>query len=164
MKITPSTVTSYFSCEREAWFMHNNIIPDQKNPFIELGRFIHETSYKDKGEHSISLPSMKIDLMWKEKDVTIVGEIKKSSRTYKGAKWQLLYYLYELKKRGIVAKGKLLIPKERKTIEIVLDEKAKKQLESYLNEIEKIVSKDTPPEATYKSICQKCAYKELCWA
>ncbi len=164
MRLTATTVLSFVVCPREAWFIHHSIIPDQENPFLELGRFVHESSYKNKGEKNVELPGMKIDLIWKENEATIVGEIKKSSRSIKGARIQLLYYIYALRERGIAARGYILIPKERKKIEVVLGEKERQELNELLQTVEMVVSSPVPPTAEKRSICNKCAYAELCWA
>ncbi len=164
MKMTATVVLSYIECPREAWFIARDITPDEYNPFIELGRFIHETSYRDLGEKSIELPGMKMDIMWIEKGIRVVGEIKKSSKAVEAAKAQLLYYLYALEARGLNAKGYILIPKERRRIEVKLDDSTKEYVKKLLEEVEKVVSYDTPPEVAWKPICRVCGYRELCWA
>jgi len=164
VKIGASTVLSFVSCKREAWFMHHGIIPDQTNPFIELGKFIHESAYERLGEKSVELPGMKIDMIWQEDGMTIVGEIKKSSRSFKGARMQLLYYMYALRQLGIDSKGYIMIPREKRRIEVILDEEAENELEQLLQEVGEIVSAEKPPEEKWRSICSKCGYVELCWA
>lgn len=164
MKITASTVLSYVNCPREAWFIHHNIIPDQSNPFLELGRYIHERSFQNLGERTVELPGMKMDIVWKEKDIIVVGEIKKSSKSVAGARIQLLYYLYEMNKLGFNVKGFILIPKEKKRIEIILNEENTKELRNFLNKTIEIVSLDIPPKIERHGKCSKCAYLELCWA
>jgi len=164
LRITASTVLSYVNCPREAWFIHHNIIPDQSNPFLELGRYIHERSYQDLGERIVELPGMKMDIVWKEKNFIVIGEIKKSSKSIIGARMQLLYYLYEMNELGFNVRGFILIPKERKRIEIVLNEKNIRELKNLLDKAEKVVSLDIPPEIKKHSKCSKCAYSELCWA
>ena len=164
MRIKASTVLSYVKCSREAWFIERDIIPDQSNPFIELGRFIHENYYSEKGEKSVELPGIKMDIVWKERQITVVGEIKKSSKAIDSAKAQLLYYLYFLKERGIDAKGYILIPMEKKRIEVNLGKNEEEYLKNLLKEIEKVLSTDVPPSVERKLICKNCGYKELCWA
>ncbi len=140
-------------------------MPDQFNPFLELGRYIHKRSYKDFGEQTIELPGIKMDVMWKEKDITVVGEVKKSSKSMKGAKMQLLYYLYSLKELGFrEVKGYILIPKEKKRVEVLLTQKEEEQIKQMIEEIKDIVKLPAPPPAEMTSKCKKCAYFELCFA
>ncbi|MFN4190993.1 MAG: Dna2/Cas4 domain-containing protein [Pseudothermotoga sp.] len=96
--VSGSVLLSYTVCDREAWLIAHNIEPDQNNPFIEIGRLIHTESYKNHQIREISLPGMKIDMIYEQGQVVIVGEIKKSSKFLRGARLQLLYYLSEIKK------------------------------------------------------------------
>ncbi len=164
MKVKASTVLSYVKCPREAWFIERDITPDQNNPFIELGRFIHEKYYSGKGEKSVELPGMKMDIIWKERQMTVVGEIKKSSKAIDSAKAQLLYYLYSLKEYGIDAKGYILIPTERRKIEVKIGKEEEEYLTKLLKKIEETISSNVPPYVERKSICKNCGYRELCWA
>ena len=68
----------------------------------------------------------KIDLVRRGKGQLVIAEIKKSSRFLASATRQLQYYLWQLEKMGLEARGKLYIPEERKHVEVVLDEDAKK--------------------------------------
>ena len=55
-------------------------------------------------------------------------------------------YLYRLKKLGIVAKGVLLFPKEKKKVEVVLTEELEKELISAQRAIKDMLSRVLPPE------------------
>ena len=164
LRLTAATVLSYVECPREAWFISRDIVPSQDNPFLELGRFIHETSYKDIGERSVELPGMKMDVMWRENGVTVVGEIKKSSKAVEAARAQLLYYLYSLWRIGMNAKGYILVPKERKRIPVELGEEEIEYVEKLVEEVKDVISSDVPPKVEMKGICGVCGYRELCWA
>ena len=162
--ITGSAILSYHICELQSWLILRRFAPEQDNSFISIGRFIHETSYKDKGEKEIELPGAKIDVIWKEGTVTIVGEIKKSSRSVKGARLQLLFYLKLLKERGIIAEGKILIPKERENIKVELNQDSENQLGELIETLIKLAEQETPPEAKWKGPCAKCGFADFCWA
>ncbi len=45
----------YMICEREVWLMSRNIIPNQKDTNIEIGRFIHETVYSRNKKKKLNL-------------------------------------------------------------------------------------------------------------
>lgn len=162
--ISGSVLLSITVCEREAWFIAHQIEPDQSNPFIEIGRLIHEESYRDKGIHEISLPGLKIDLIFEQGELLIVGEIKKSSKFLKGARMQLLYYLSELEKKGVNATGKILIPREKKHVNVVLDEQSKVELERFILKAEEIVQARVPPKKIKTSFCRSCGYELMCWS
>ncbi|WP_231845448.1 CRISPR-associated protein Cas4 [Pseudothermotoga hypogea] len=151
-------------CEREAWLIAHQIEPDQYNPFIEIGRLIHTESYKNNRIREISLPGIKIDMIYEQGEMVVVGEIKKSSKFLKGARVQLLYYLSEIKKRGVQAVGKILIPKEKKQITVVLDEQSSTELNEAIKKAEEIISLPKPPQRRRSSFCSKCGYQEFCWS
>lgn len=143
--------------------MSHQIVPDQENSNVDIGRFLHEESYKrDKKE--ISLGNIIIDVMKKENGELVVGEVKKSSKFKESARMQLLYYLKELKDKGIKAKGVLMFPKEKKREEIDLAEDDEKELEKVVKDILRIMYLDKPPEAEKINFCKKCAYSEFCFS
>lgn len=90
--------------------------------------------------------------------------MKKSSRYARSAKMQLAFYLWELKQRGIVARGELLFPKEKKKEEVILTDSLEEELFCALKQIERILGLDKPPQVKKIALCRNCAYKELCWA
>ena len=114
------TLLWYFNiCEREVWLMNRNIVPDQHDENIELGRFIHENSFT-RNDKEITFGNVKFDVIFKNKKEIVIGETKKSSKYEKASKWQLMFYLKVLKEAGISAKGVLLYPQEKKRSEVEL--------------------------------------------
>jgi len=162
--ITGYSVLAYSVCQREAWLILRRFVPEQDNEFIELGRFIHQNSYEGKGEKEIELPGAVVDLMWNEGKCTIVGEIKKSSKSSKGARVQLLYYLRLLRDMGVEATGVILLPKERKRINVELDEETNKEVEEIMDGLKELMKLSVPPTPKWISSCSKCGFSEFCWA
>jgi CRISPR-associated exonuclease Cas4 len=93
---------------------------------------------------------------------TIIGEIKKSSRSENSAKMQLAFYLHRLKKRGISARGELLIPREKKRVPVELTENIESELKGTFPQIKRIMEQFRPPEPVKIRYCTRCA-KEFCW-
>lgn len=143
--------------------MAHEINPEQDNPLVEMGRIFHEYAYK-REKKEISLDGMKIDLLKKGDNEYIICEVKKSSRFELPAKMQLAYSLYKLKKMGIEAKGELLIPKEKKKIQVELDDQLEQEIERAVANIKEIIGKEKPPLPEKIKYCGKCAYRYLCWA
>jgi CRISPR-associated exonuclease Cas4 len=138
-------------------------MPEQENPFLVVGRFIHQNSYQEKGEKEIELPGAKIDVIWKEGEVTIVGEIKKSSRSFQGAKLQLLFYLKLLSERGVKAVGSIMVPLEKKTLTIEWNEENRTELNAVIGRLKTLAESEAPtPE--WKSVCSKCGFGDFCWS
>ncbi len=152
-----------FTGEKKDWLFARRISPSVDDTSLEPDRIIGENTYK-REKKELLLPGMKIDFMKKSEGSIIVAEVKKSSKGEKAAIMQLLFYLYNLSKKGINAKGELLIPKERKKRIIELDEKSVKELKSLFAEMEEVLKKDTPPKIEKGKFCRNCAYNEFCWA
>lgn len=162
-RVTGTYVWYYMVCKREVWLMSRAINPDEEHQAVDIGRFIHENTYsRDRKE--IEYGGMKFDLIKNKDGSIIIGEIKKSSRHLESAKMQLLFYLYELKKGGVHAKGQLLIPEEKLRIDVVLDEESREKIKSVVTEITSLVESHSAPPPVKCPYCRSCAYAELCWA
>ncbi len=48
--VTGYSVLAYSACEREAWFVLRRFKPEQDNPYIELGRYLHKIHMKEKAK------------------------------------------------------------------------------------------------------------------
>ncbi|HHY91177.1 MAG TPA: CRISPR-associated protein Cas4 [Clostridiales bacterium] len=163
VNVTGTLIWYYFICKREVWLMSRQLEPDQDQSNIDLGRFLHEQSYqKDKKE--VSLGNIVIDIIKKENGQLVVGEVKKTSKFRESARMQLLYYLKQLKDRGIQATGSLTFPKEKKKEEVILTEEDEKRLEAVVNDILRIIYLEKPPKVEKIPFCKNCAYNELCYA
>lgn len=103
----------YKICKREVWLMSKNILPDQMDENIDLGRFIHENSYQRK-EKEVLFGNVKFDVVFENEDKLVIGETKKTSKYENASKYQLAYYLFVLKDSGINAEGVLLYPEEKR--------------------------------------------------
>lgn len=153
----------YFQCKREVWLMARKITPAQDHANIEIGRHIHEKSYK-KNKKEIVIGNIKFDVVKQKNSKLIVGEIKKSSKFEKSSMYQLYYYLYELEKAGVNASGELLFPEERKKISVELTNEIKAELDAIVLDIESIAENERAPKANLSRLCSVCAYAEYCWA
>ncbi len=162
--ITGSSILSYQTCHRQAWLTIRRFTPEQENPWILIGRYIHQTSYRDRGEKEIQLPGAKIDLIWKDGIVRIVGEIKKSSRSLQGAQLQLLFYLKLLHERGIACTGQILIPQEKRIVSIEWTVANQEMLGVTLDALRKLAERENPPEPKWIGSCSKCGFSNFCWA
>lgn len=161
--ITGTYIWYYFICKRELWLMMHNIIPDQEDENIDIGRFIHEY-YSKRGKEEVDIGSGKIDRIKKVGNEVIVQEIKKTSKFKESSYFQLLFYLDQLEKMGIQAKGELLFSEEKKKESVVLTDENRKQLHEAISEIQKIAKYPVAPPPKKIKYCRSCAYREYCWA
>lgn len=155
-----SEINYYFVCKRKLWLFSHHIELESDSDLVLQGKLLHEHSYKRRLKE-ISLGKIKIDFIEKTNEV---HEIKRSKKIAKAHKYQLLYYLYYLKKyAGINAKGVLNYPLLKKTITVKLDPKNEKKVRDVIQEVHQLTSLEKPPPAEWKSYCKSCAYSEFCW-
>lgn len=160
-KISGTMFYYYFVCKRKLWFFSNGIQLEEDNEDVILGKLIDENSYSKELKHILIDNTVNIDFI---KDWKILHEVKKQKSIEEAGIWQLKYYLYFLKIRGInIEKGILDYPKLKKREEIFLSENDEKKIKEILSEIEKITVMEKPPKLEKLKICKKCAYFEYCY-
>ena len=136
---------------------------EDNSELVKIGRAIHEEHAEDKQNTEIAIDNIRLDKITKE----YLTEIKKSDADEEAAKWQLLYYLSVLKKKGIIRKGKLEFveknKKDKKTIILELTDELENELKKHIQEIEQLLAQDEIPECIHENTCKNCAYYEYCY-
>ncbi|TMN21377.1 CRISPR-associated protein Cas4 [Lentibacillus cibarius] len=150
----------YFVCHRKLWLYAKNIQLEEGHERVQTGKILHERAYKNSEEKELAVDNIKIDAI----DGEYVREVKVTSKMTKADKWQLLFYLYELKKRGLNKKGLISYTKEKRTEEVVLTEKDEEELDKIKESIQEIMEQSYPPGVIHSPICTKCAYYDFCYA
>lgn len=151
----------YFICKRKLWLFSNGITMEDESERVSLGKLLHEKAYmyKDNKKEKLIDETIKLDIL----DGDTVREVKITSSMQNSDKMQLLYYLYYLKKLGINKKGSLNYVKEKKVVDVILDEESEQIIEDTLVNINKILRLDKPPRVENLKCCKKCAYYEFCY-
>jgi CRISPR-associated exonuclease Cas4 len=152
----------YFEiCKRELWFESESITIDKSNKNIVIGEEVDEKSYSSISRERVFIGGMiSPDIL---DDGTVV-EIKPSSSITDGSKAQLEYYLWVFAEvLDNVKDGVLAVPSENKRINIQYTDKIKNRVESRISEIENIINSNEPPKLEKKSICETCAFQDICW-
>lgn len=162
ISINGTLIWYYYICKREVWLMAHGLNPDQDNPYIDLGRLVHETSYK-REKKEIVFDNVKMDIITDGDDQIVVAEIKKSSRFEKSATMQLAFYLNKLKDAGIEATGELRFPTEKRREKIELSDGILNELEIACEDIKAIILMENAPKPEKCKYCQSCGYNEFCW-
>ena len=159
-KFTGTEVGYFFICRKKLWWFHHGIEMERENDRVKMGKLVHETAYRrEKKEISID---GKIVLDWQSDGV--IHEVKLSDKMESAHEFQLLYYIYYLKQKGVEnLTGQIDYPKLRQTQIVELTAEKEVQLIAALQEMDKIISLDVPPEVEFMKICQSCSYAELCW-
>ncbi|MDI6917912.1 MAG: CRISPR-associated protein Cas4 [Thermoplasmatales archaeon] len=159
MVFTGTQINYYFICKKKLWLFSHDLQMEHSSDKVLLGKLLHETSYPRKFRE-IELEGIKIDFLEKGCEI---HEVKKSRRIEKAHIYQLLYYLYYLKKLGVSGKGVINYPLLRKKMSLELTEEKEKETEEILKDIKHILSLEKPLDVEKKTYCKKCSYYELCW-
>ena len=102
-------------------------------------------------------------LDWRETGV--IHEVKLTDKMEEVHEFQLLYYIYYLKQKGVEnLTGRIDYPKLRQTRTVELTAEKEAELERALREMQRIVEMETAPEVEFMRICRSCSYAELCWS
>ncbi len=172
---TGTQINYYFVCQRKLWLFSHHIQMEQESDMVKLGKVIHEQSYSR--EHKeIEIEHIKLD--WLNIKDGILHEVKKDDALEEAHEWQVLYYLYYLKCKGISLKtaegsspntsntlwqGEIDYPKLKKRIEVILTHEKEMELLRILENITRIIALSKPPAPSVPfSLCKKCSYCELC--
>lgn len=151
----------YFVCKRKLWFFANEIQMESENEDVIIGKLIDENSYSRELKHVLIDNTVNIDFI---KEWKILHEVKKQKSVEEAGIWQLKYYIYFLRKRGInIEKGILDYPKLKKREEIFLSKEDEERIKNILLEIREIINLKQPPKLEKLKICKKCAYFEYCY-
>lgn len=159
MAITGTIVNYYVHCKRQCYMHYHRINMEDESELVKIGKAIHE----EKNTEEISIENIKLDKIGKE----YLTEIKKSDADLEAAKMQVLYYLYKLKEKGIMRKGKIEVIEKNKSVrkihEILLTEENEINLKNLIEKIELLVNQNEIPPVEKDKKCKKCAYYPYCY-
>ncbi len=148
----------YHICKTQLWLFSHGIDVGNYDAIVRNGKAIHNLIYK-REKREILLDRCKFDVI-KIGDEWLVYERKRKKFT-RAAFLQLKFYLYKLWKKGVKARGILIVP--RKRIRVRLRPKDVRYIEKVLEEIKAIITSPTPPKPKKCRYCKKCAYREFCF-
>jgi CRISPR-associated exonuclease Cas4 len=143
--------------------MSRQINAFQDNDFLEIGRLIHDESYR-REKKEIQFENSKFDMVKSKNGELVVAEIKKSSRFQKATTMQLAFYLWKLEQKGIPATGEIRVPKEKIRKTISLTTELKEELKETLHQIKTIINMEQPIPPRRIKFCKNCSYNEFCWS
>ncbi len=163
VRITGTLIWYYVVCPRETWLMSRQLTPDEDDDNIRIGRIVHEYSYP-RVRKEVSFSGGTLDFVRSQDGSLVISEVKKSSRHEASARMQLLFYLYELRREGVNARGELHFPEERRVREVELGETEGQEVEQTIRAVEAVVRQSAPPPPKRIPVCRTCAYAEFCWS
>lgn len=161
MNITGVMIYYYFICTRKLWYFINEINMEQNSELVSIGKLLDETSYERQKKGILIDNTINIDFI---KDKAILHEVKKTKAIEEAGIWQIKYYMYYLKLRGVEQiEAQIDFPLLRETKEIILEQADEKVLENVIKNIQEIASQEIPPKVINSKICKKCSYFDLCY-
>ncbi|KAI4447160.1 hypothetical protein C823_001679 [Eubacterium plexicaudatum ASF492] len=159
-RVTGVMIYYYFVCKRKLWYFTHEITMESENEDVLLGKLLDENSYQKNDKHINIDNIINIDFIKEQKEL---HEIKKSRAMEEAGIWQVKYYLYYLKQRGVIGlKAKIDYPLLKKNMLIELSEEDESKLNEIITEIYAIKEQLCPPHPELKKRCMKCAYYDLC--
>lgn len=162
MKTNGTLVNYYIHCPRQCYLHAHRINLENNSESVKVGKALHQTKYKNDENAEIAIDNIRLDKLTKE----YLTETKKSDADIDASQWQLIFYLYKLKQKGLIRKGKLEFiekNKEKNTVIIELDDNLERELLHIITEIENLINEGKVPEVIDKKHCKKCAYYEYCY-
>ncbi|MDT2826393.1 CRISPR-associated protein Cas4 [Vagococcus lutrae] len=162
MKITGTMMNYYFICERKLWLFTHDLKFEKQNENVLLGKLIDQGTYQSKRKQIMLDETINIDFI---EDWKVIHEVKKSRAMEKSSEWQVKYYIYYLRNKGInIEKGILDYPKLRQIKEVYLTKDDEQHLEEIIADIQRIKETKDIPDVIHSKICSKCAYFEYCYS
>ncbi len=156
--LTGTIINYYMHCKRQCWLFAHRINLEDNSELVKLGKAIHE----EKQTQEIEIDNIKID---KISDEYLI-EIKKSDADINACKFQILFYLQKLKRKGIDRKGRLEIiekkTKSRKTHIYILDKETEKELNHIKELTIELLNQEKVPDFVRTNKCRNCAYYSYC--
>ena len=161
IKISGVMFYYYFVCKRKLWYFSQGIAMEQNNEDVAIGKLIDAKSYSREKKQILIDDTINIDFIDGNK---VIHEIKKSKTVNEAGIWQLKYYIYYLKIRGVEGiTGLVDYPTLRKREKVTLTFEDTDEIERLLLNLKNIIEKPLPPGVINEKFCKKCAYYELCY-
>jgi CRISPR-associated exonuclease Cas4 len=153
-------VNYYFICKRKLWFFSHGLEMEETSDLVLLGKLLHEQGYARRRKE-VQVGRIKIDFVGPGCEI---HEVKRSRKAEDAHLYQLLYYLYYLKRHaGVEGRGVLHYPLLRRTVDVELTDERAGRIECVLEEIGRILCMPNPPNPVRIGYCRRCSYNELCW-
>ena len=162
MKINGTLMNYYIHCPRQCYLHANRLNMENNSENVKIGKALHEEKYKDDDSSEIAIDNIKFDKLTKD----YLTETKKSDADVEASRWQLIYYLYVLKEKGIDRKGKLEFiqkNKDKKVMIVELNVEIEKELLNKIEEVKKLIQSHEVPNVVVNKHCKKCAYYDYCF-
>jgi len=150
----------YVTCKREAWLYSRKISADQWDENIRMGKALADIKEEQLDDFPFS--NLKFDKIGKERGHYLVTEYKKSMSNPKGAKMQLLFYMWQLKTSLKLKEINGKVISGRTVIFIEGSDENMQKMDRLIDEIIEFVEQPTPPPFIENKFCNGCGYRDYC--
>jgi len=158
---TGTQVNYCLVCKRKLWLFSHDVTMEHTSDAVYLGKLLGEEAYARRRKEVMIDEHIKIDFMGTE---GVIHEVKKSDKVEDAHLFQLLYYLFYLKQKGVEnVRGEINYPTLKKKVPVQLTPEKEQQLLRILHDIDATVAQQQAPPRIEKRFCKKCSYFELCW-
>jgi len=165
LRVTGTMVSYYYICHRKLWFFSKGLNLENVTGNVDVikGKVLHESRFKREANREISFDTVKIDFL-RFGDEVFVHEVKKSKKFEEAHRWQLKYYIFVLKNKGMnCSSGIIHYPASMRKVNVEFSQEDYKKMEQILTSITYIVRDTHPPGRLDKKMCTRCAYFDFCY-
>lgn len=165
-EMTGTLIAYYYICKRKLWLHAKGLNLENISGNVDVikGKILHENSYKRESRKEYGFDRTKIDFL-QYGDEIIIHEIKKSKKFEEAHIWQIKYYIYTLKSKGVkCSTGVIHYPNNMQTVDVEFNYEDEESILLAINEIREILEYQKPPEPLGKRFCKNCAYFDFCFA
>jgi CRISPR-associated exonuclease Cas4 len=161
LKFTGTQINYYFVCHRKLWLFSRGLSMEHNSDIVYMGKLIGEEAFDREKKELLIDDLIAIDFVGAD---GVIHEVKKSDSMDQADEFQVLYYLFYLRQKGIDnISGEINYPKLRKKVSIEWSDENEQRLRDVMVGIENILTLLSPPGRKKVSFCKKCSYYELCW-
>jgi len=162
--VTGVQVAYYHTCHTKLWLFSRHIRMEWESDDVAIGKQLDRQRYSRRRKPPMAIDeTIRLDYIQRGDDGMLeVHDIKKSKAMSESHRWQLRYYLWYLRQRGVEAVGVLNYPLLSRTERIELTEEDAIVMVEQLEAIRALVAGEMVP-ARRTGLCRRCAYNEFCW-
>jgi CRISPR-associated exonuclease Cas4 len=163
VNINGTLINYYVHCKRQCYLHGNRLNLEDNSENVKIGKALHEEKANKSSNAEIQIDNIKIDKLTKE----YITEIKKSDADIEATRWQLLFYMSILKKKGIERKGRIEFAEKNQSVKKTIYVELTTEIETELNHMESdilsLIEYGPIPIVLNQPTCRKCAYYEYCY-
>lgn len=164
-RITGVLLDYYFICKRKLWLFAKQLNMENisGNANVIQGKLLHENRFKRESRREVMFEEGVFDFI-KVKGEIIVHEVKKSKAFEEAHTWQLKYYIYLLRQKGVNCSGGVLhYPTSMRKVDVEYQQEDDMFIEDTIKGIVSILDSAKPPSRLARKSCSKCAYFDFCY-